>query len=361
MESRTYKFNNSTVKIIFGDLISSKTDVMVISGSIGIPMLGGLPEYIKKHAGKSTFDDASKHSDAKLGDVVVTSAGDLPHKYLFHAVTVDFWKKVIPNIEEENLNGAYQYIISHVYRKCIRLLTAMELDSIAFPCLGVGMGNMPLRAVAKATAEIISQLLLRTNKKIRVEIYIKDTYGVYENLNYLPFFEYFGAYEILAKTELKPSDNDALQIAELNIPSIDIHDYQDVFISYSRKDMEAAKLICSLLNKIKLSFWIDVNGVYSGNNYKEEIVKAIQHSKIMIFLSSENSNKSVNVIKEINLADKYNKIIIPVRLDRYPMDPAIEYDLSSIDCIEMQSFDQSSMTKLQNAIIGQLAINGNIK
>ena len=81
----------------------------------------------------------------------------------------------------------------------------------------------------------------------------------------------------------------------------------------------------------------------------------------MIFLSSENSNKSVNVIKEINLADKYNKIIIPVRLDRYPMDPAIEYDLSSIDCIEMQSFDQSSMTKLQNAIIGQLAINGNIK
>ena len=206
-----------------------------------------------------------------------------------------------------------------------------------------------------------AQLLLRTNKKIRVEIYIKDTYGVYENLNYLPFFEYFGAYEILAKTELKPSDNDALQIPELNIPSIDIHDYQDVFISYSRKDMEAAKLICSLLNKIKLSFWIDVNGVYSGNNYKEEIVKAIQHSKIMIFLSSENSNKSVNVIKEINLADKYNKIIIPVRLDRYPMDPAIEYDLSSIDCIEMQSFDQSSMTKLQNAIIGQLAINGNIK
>lgn len=88
LDSKTYRINNSVVTLIFGDILESNADALVISGSIGIPMRGGLPEYVRLMASDSVLVDAKKHSTAKLGDVVVTSAGNLSNKYLFHAVTV---------------------------------------------------------------------------------------------------------------------------------------------------------------------------------------------------------------------------------------------------------------------------------
>lgn len=88
LDSKEYKINNSTIRVIYGDLLSSDADVLVISGSIGLPMQGGLPQVIRERAGEAVAIDASKHKDAKLGDVIVTFAGQLRNKYLFHAVTV---------------------------------------------------------------------------------------------------------------------------------------------------------------------------------------------------------------------------------------------------------------------------------
>lgn len=168
-----YKINNSSVSIIFGNLLDSKAEVIVTSGSVGIPMSGGLPEYIRKLASDTVLIDAQKHSNAKLGDVVVTSAGNLPQKYLFHAVTVGKYAKVLPHLSSEDNPKVYEYIIGHSISKSLRLLSAMELNSIAFPCLGLGMANMPMDAVAKITAKNICKYLYTTNKSINVEIYIR--------------------------------------------------------------------------------------------------------------------------------------------------------------------------------------------
>ena len=131
----------------------------------------------------------------------------------------------------------------------------------------------------------------------------------------------------------------------------------DIFISYSRKDSAAAAAICAILNEANLSYWIDVNGIYSGENYKDSIVKAIKGSKIVLFLSSENSNKSAHVAKEIGIADKYNKVIIPIRLDTSAYNPKMDYDLSSIDAIDFTSTDDKNTRKLHAAIIAQIRMN----
>lgn len=184
---KTYKINNSTVTIQFGDLLTSEADAVVISGSVGLPMIGGLPEKVRKKAGESVGRDASKHPGSKLGDVVVTSAGSLRNKYLFQAVTVSEYTEVLPDMSRESVTHAYEYVITHVLSKSLRLLSAMELNSIAFPCLGLGMANMPLEGVARLTAMAISDFLVRTNKSISVELYIYDTYDVYDKFDYLPF------------------------------------------------------------------------------------------------------------------------------------------------------------------------------
>ena len=109
-----------------------------------------------------------------------------------------------------------------------------------------------------------------------------------------------------------------------------------------------------------IPYWIDINGVFSGANFKEEIVNAISSSEIVLFLSSQNSNSSANVAKEISIADKCQKVIIPVRLDNSAMNPKIEYDLAGIDFVDLFSFDKKNITKLKNAIWGQLAMSNSL-
>jgi len=49
-----------------------------------------------------------------------------------------------------------------------------------------------------------------------------------------------------------------------------------------------------------------------------DIVDAIEKSDLVLFISSVNSNASHNVAKEISIADKFKKTILPVRIDDAP-------------------------------------------
>lgn len=365
-DSKIYKINNSSVSLIFGDILESTAEALVISGSIGIPMQGGLPQYIRKKASDSVLVDAQKHAEAKLGDVIVTSAGNLINKYLFQAVTVTKYSKVLPHLSSEDNPKVYEYIIGHAISKSMRLMAAMELSSIAFPCLGLGMANMPMDAVAKITAKTICQFLCKTNKSIKVEIYIHDSYDVYSRFDYLPFFEWLAAYshEYGKRLDIVENDIDFRASSTSDNINEELEKIEQrphkIFLSYSRKDTEKADTLCSILDAMDIPYWIDREGVFSGSNFKELIVRAISSTDIVLFLSSENSNKSSNVAKEISIADQYNKIIIPVRLDSSAMHPKIAYDLVGIDFLDLFTFDDKSVTKLKNAILGQLAMNNSL-
>lgn len=366
--SKTYTVNNSTVTIKFGDLLESNADVLVISGSIGVPMIGGFPETVRNRGGSCLAADASKHSDAKLGDVVVTSAGRLSNKYLFHAVTVSEWTDVKAHISsEENMERqrACEFVIGHTISKSLRLLLALDLNSIALPCLGLGMANMPMDIVAKVTAETICRHLSQTNKPIAVEIYIYDSYKVYNKFDYLPFFECFAVFSHKWHNDDQPLPEPAIVADHGDRLREEINKIEKsphrLFISYSSLDRDKANRVCGLLREMNVSFWIDREGIFSGSNYKELIVKAISTTDVVLFLSSENSNKSDNVAKEISLADQYNKIIIPVHFDQSPVNPSIAYDLAGIDYLELYSFDASSISKLKTAILGQLSIADSTK
>lgn len=75
-------------------------------------------------------------------------------------------------------------------------------------------------------------------------------------------------------------------------------------------------------------------GIYSGSNFKEVIVDAIENSRALIFVSSVNSNASLNVAVEVEYAIRLNKTILPVMLDDAPFSKRIRLDISNIDQIE---------------------------
>ena len=108
------------------------------------------------------------------------------------------------------------------------------------------------------------------------------------------------------------------------------------FISYSRKDKDIAGFVSNVLKENSI-YWIDKEGIYSSSNYKELIVDAIEVSKAVIFISSENSNSSINVIREIGYAVNMNKPILPLMLDDAPYAKSIRLDISDIDQIDFKN------------------------
>lgn len=339
MEQRTYKFNNSVLKIKFGDIVEADTDVIVNSDDYLLPMSTGLSAYLRKKGGHEISNDVKKKQNAELGDVVVTTAGNLPHKFIFHCITVSpksHFKSVDDNKQEAMRSEMEEYVIYHAITKCFRILSAMDLESIAIPCIGVRRAGFSFERVGKIMAEVISDFLMKTNKSYRVELCLLDVPEQYCMMDYIGFFEQFS---LLVPTKFDAPKLSVPFLRSVSNETISPQQNFDVFISYSHQDKEVAERICVLLDQYGISHWIDRDGVRHGEDFKEDIVNAIAGSKILLFISSVNSNKSRNTVKEVGLAEKNNKVILPVRIDDSPYNKSLEYDLCNRHWIQLKDLD----------------------
>lgn len=357
---RTYQINNSVITVKYGSIIDSKADVIVSSDDYMLSMGGGVSATIRMAGGNEICNDARKKIPAPLGDVVVTTAGNLSQKFIFHAVTIDgeSINKYNGNaIQKANLQKS---IIHYSMKKIFRLMANLDMHTIAFPTIGAGVAGIPYDQVAKNMGEAFAEILSTTNKAYQIELYLYDRFKHMNEWDFLPVFEALA--EARMYSQLRHSsfeETEKIDYSSVNI--LDTNDGADIFISYSRRDLEEVKGLCELLNSMGVSYWIDVNGTYSGENYKEVIVKAIERAKIVLFISSANSNASSNVAKEIDIADKMKKRILPIRLDDAPYARQIAYDMNSVDYIDYDVRNITAKEKIKDAINASLFILNNAK
>lgn len=120
---KEYHIHNSTVRIMFGSVLESRAEVIVSCDGSTVRMSGGgVAQAIRQAGGDIIREDAQDKLPARLGDVIVTTAGRLPQKYVFHCITIDRSgdKSDTPaDVPKENI---HQYIIGHSIDKCFQLL-----------------------------------------------------------------------------------------------------------------------------------------------------------------------------------------------------------------------------------------------
>ncbi len=102
----------------------------------------------------------------------------------------------------------------------------------------------------------------------------------------------------------------------------------DIFISYSRRDEKVVIYFCRLFNAQNWSVWRDKKEIKYGKNFRKEIEQAIENCKVVVYFSSEHSNKSKYVEKEIQYANKTGKTIIPIKLKESVLNGNIESIIS---------------------------------
>jgi TIR domain len=97
-------------------------------------------------------------------------------------------------------------------------------------------------------------------------------------------------------------------------PSATVDDARLAFVSHSTKDREVAEWVCSELEAHGISVWIAPRDVRPGRNYAEEIIHAIEATRLTIVVLSDNANASVHVQHEVERAVSKGKPVFPVRV-----------------------------------------------
>lgn len=179
MKKRTYPIGHSTLTLEFGDLTTSSADVLVSSDDSYLSMGGGVSAAILRAAGESIMRDAAKKVPARLGDVIVTSAGALRAKHVFHAITIG----------DGSLTP--QQVVAQSTRRCVELLQTLGLRSIAFPAIGAGVAGFAYQDVAVQMAEVIVEALKDNPQSIDVTIFLYDRFRAMQPMDYIDFFENF--------------------------------------------------------------------------------------------------------------------------------------------------------------------------
>jgi serine protease Do len=103
----------------------------------------------------------------------------------------------------------------------------------------------------------------------------------------------------------------------------------DVFVSYSNPDKPVADAIVARLEREGIRCWIAPRDVIPGQVWGSAIVKAIQDSRLMIVVISDESNQSTHVPREVERAVANDVIVVPFRIDAVEPTGAMAYYLAS--------------------------------
>jgi len=123
-----------------------------------------------------------------------------------------------------------------------------------------------------------------------------------------------------------------------------------IFITYSSKDQKVARTLCTALENRGLACWISSRDVKPGQNYQEQIVKAIRATKIMVLVFTANANNSNEIKKELALASQNNLIVIPVRIEDVTPSEAFAYEFATRQWINLFDDWENSIAQLVETI-----------
>jgi len=165
------KVNNSTLKLIDGDITEMDSDAIVNAANAKLILGGGLAGAIREKGGPEIQQECSKIGRTSVGKAVITSGGNLKAKYVIHAVGPQMGE----GNEDEKLKNATL--------NSLKVAELNNLESIALPAISTGIFGFPI----KRCAEIMLQTTinyLKNNTSLKEVVFClfgSESYNVFEN------------------------------------------------------------------------------------------------------------------------------------------------------------------------------------
>ncbi|MGC9112488.1 macro domain-containing protein [Acidilobus sp.] len=142
------RYGQVTIIVKLGDITDEEAEAIVNPANSYLIMGGGVAGAIRRKGGKVIEDEAISKAPVDIGDAVATTAGKLKAKYVIHAPTM---KEPASLTNETNVRLAT--------RAALKVARQLNVNSIAFPGMGTGVGGVPFTVAANAMVDEIKKFI----------------------------------------------------------------------------------------------------------------------------------------------------------------------------------------------------------
>ena len=108
-----------------------------------------------------------------------------------------------------------------------------------------------------------------------------------------------------------------------------------VFVSYSRRDLDIVNRLVEVMERAGLNIWIDREAIKAGKLWRTQIVQAIDTCDAFVLMLSSSAAASDNVRKEIDLAQDSGRNIFILNLDQVKIPRDMRYQLVGLQFIDL--------------------------
>ncbi|WP_395644452.1 toll/interleukin-1 receptor domain-containing protein [Terricaulis sp.] len=125
-----------------------------------------------------------------------------------------------------------------------------------------------------------------------------------------------------------------------------------LFVSYARANSSAVLPVIEAAKQEGRRFWLDQQSVVSGDSWAGEIVRAIRGAKGVLVMCSKAAFESDHVKREIYLADRYHKKLLPVFIEDAAPPEDFEYFFAGVQPLKLFETPEAERPQALMGVLG---------
>ncbi|MRX39453.1 O-acetyl-ADP-ribose deacetylase [Flavobacterium sp. LC2016-23] len=165
------------IEVVKGDLTEIQVDAIVNAANTSLLGGGGVDGAIHRKGGKAILEECiqirNKQGGCKVGEAVITTAGNLPAKYVIHTVG-PVW-----NGDKEEKSK----LLSDCYQNSLELAVQNDIQTIAFSGISTGIYRFPKDKAAEIAIKSVKDFYkISEIDKVIFVCFDEESYEIYTGL-----------------------------------------------------------------------------------------------------------------------------------------------------------------------------------
>lgn len=164
------------IEVTLGDITRIKVDAIINAANSSLLGGGGVDGAIHRAGGDAILEECRKirnrQGKCKTGEAVVTTAGNLPAKYVIHTVG-PVWN----DNEKESSE-----LLANCYRNSLKLAESLEVKTISFPGISTGVYGFPKELAAKIAVDEVKKFQSKNIEKVIFVCFGDENEEIYKKL-----------------------------------------------------------------------------------------------------------------------------------------------------------------------------------